>query len=62
MSVMALVCVVCAGLAIGVLAAYGLCTAMFAAFRIHSQRLAPARPASPASVPSVAGVASVIGN
>jgi hypothetical protein len=61
MSVIALVCVVCAGLAIGILAAYGLCTAMFAAFRIHTQRLTPAQSTSASSLPSVAGAASVIG-
>lgn len=36
MDLIVLVCVVTAALAVGVLGAYGLCTVMFAAFRMHA--------------------------
>lgn len=60
MNVIALVCVVSAGLAAGVLAAYGICTAMFTAFRMHAERLAPVGTAAGSQVP--AGAAPAIGN
>jgi len=63
MNVTALVCVVAAGLSVGVLTAYGICVAMFAAFRMHAQRLHPANPvAAAATVGPVAGAATAIGS
>jgi len=61
MNVTALVCVVAAGLSAGVLAAYGICVAMFAAFRMHSERLHPAKPVV-ATVGPVAGAATAVGS
>jgi len=46
-----LICAVLASLAGGVALAYGVCVAMFTAFRIHSQSVAPA----PARQTAVAG-------
>ena len=40
MDLIVLVCVVSAALAVGVLAAYGVCLAMFAAFRMHVRQVA----------------------
>ncbi len=42
---MLLVCAVLASLALGVLVAYGLCQAMFRAFRVHAQSAARVRAA-----------------
>lgn len=46
MDLIVLVCVVLAGLAAGVLAAYGMCLGMFAAFRMHAQQVAIQSPAA----------------
>jgi hypothetical protein len=47
-----LICAVLASLAIGVLAAYGICIAMFNVFRIHARQVAvkSARGVAPARV------------
>jgi hypothetical protein len=44
MDLIVLVCVVSAALAVGVLAAYGICMAMFAAFRMHARQTGVKRP------------------
>lgn len=53
MDLIVLVCVVLAGLAAGVLAAYSICLGMFAAFQMHA-RQAAAESAAPAMVASTA--------
>ena len=48
MDLIVLVCVISAALAAGVLAAYGVCVAMFAAFRMHARQFADKRTGAPA--------------
>ena len=55
MDLIVLVCVVSAALAVGVLAAYGVCLAMFAAFRMHVRQVAVEK----ASVAAPVGAASI---
>lgn len=63
MDLIVLVCVVLAALAAGVLAAYGVCLAMFAAFRMHVRQVAMGKSiASAASVTGAAGTATAIGS
>lgn len=50
-----LVCVVFGALAAGVLAAYGVCLSMFAAFQMHARQVAEKR------VVRVQGTASIVG-
>ncbi len=45
MGMLMLVCAVLASLALGVLVAYGMCQAMFRAFRVHAQSAARTRAA-----------------
>jgi hypothetical protein len=60
MDLIVLVCVVLAALAAGVLAAYGVCLAMFAAFRMHVRQVAVGK--SVAAVNAPAGTATAIGS
>ena len=55
MDLIVLVCIISAALAAGVLAAYGISVAMFAAFRMHAGQAAAKKPAAtPAPIaPSV---------
>ena len=63
MDLIVLVCVVSAALAAGVLAAYGVCLAMFATFRMHVRQVALEKSVSnPASVATTAGAAPAIGS
>jgi hypothetical protein len=55
MDLIVLVCVVSAALAVGVLAAYGICLAMFAAFRMHVRQVVVEK----ASVATPVGAASI---
>lgn len=48
MDLIVLVCVISAALAAGVLAAYGVCLTMFAAFRMHARQVAERKAAAPA--------------
>jgi len=50
-----LVCAVLGALAAGVLAAYGVCLGMFAAFRIHAKQAATRTGAQVRSTASIAG-------
>ena len=61
MDLIVLVCVVSAALAAGVLAAYGVCLAMFATFRMHVAQVALEKSASSSS-PVTAGAAPAIGS
>ena len=56
MDLIVLVCVISAALAAGVLAAYVVCVAMFAAFRMHARQFAEQKVA----VPVVAASARVV--
>ena len=60
MDLIVLVCVVLAALAAGVLAAYGVCLAMFAAFRMHVRQVTVGK--SVAAVNAPAGTATAIGS
>jgi hypothetical protein len=55
MDLIVLVCVISAALAAGVLAAYGLCLAMFKAFHMHALQVAQKKAAAPAvaTAPSI---------
>lgn len=61
MDLIVLMCVVSAALAAGVLAAYGVCLAMFATFRMHVTQVALEKGASSSS-PVTAGAAPAIGS
>jgi hypothetical protein len=60
MDLIVLVCVISAALAAGVLAAYGVCMAMFAAFRMHAQQVAVKMAVAP--VNAAASTATAIGS
>ena len=62
MDLIVLVCVVLAALAAGVLAAYGVCLAMFAAFRMHVRQVAMGKSIAAAPVSAAAGTATAIGS
>ena len=62
MDLIVLVCVVSAALAAGVLAAYGVCLAMFATFRMHVRQVALKTSVSNASVAAAASTAPAIGS
>jgi len=63
MDLIVLVCVISAALAAGVLAAYGVCMAMFAAFRMHAQQVAVKMAVAPvAPVNAAASTATAIGS
>jgi predicted phage tail protein len=53
MDLIVLVCVVLAALAAGVLAAYGISMAMFAAFQMHARQVRAEKTTVPASAASV---------
>jgi hypothetical protein len=57
MDLIVLVCVVSAALALGVLAAYVICTVMFAAFRMHAEQVAVKKPVGSAISAGAARVA-----
>ena len=55
MDLIVLVCIISAALATGVLGAYGVCIAMFGAFRMHARQVAVKRaPVAAAVVASIA--------
>jgi hypothetical protein len=60
MDLIVLVCVVSAALAVGVLAAYGICMAMFAAFQMHARQVSVKKPTAAAS--AVGGTATAVSN
>lgn len=62
MDLIVLVCVVSASLAAGVLAAYGVCLAMFAAFRMHVSQITVSKAVTAAQVNAAAGTATAIGS
>jgi hypothetical protein len=57
MDLIVLVCVVSAALAVGVLGAYGMCMAMFAAFQMHARQFAVKKPVAVAA-PATAGAST----